>query len=94
MKPNFPNKMHLASKLFTTIHVVIIIHKHFFSPLTPLYNCPVINLKKSKIGVYKEEIFWNFFAGLLLVSQAKSVIAMKKAVSNVKDKLTTHKQRV
>lgn len=60
MKPNFPNKMHLASKLFTTIHVVIIIHKHFFSPLTPLYNCPVINLNKSKIGVYKEEIVENF----------------------------------
>uniref|UniRef100_A0A8W8HZT2 Uncharacterized protein n=1 Tax=Magallana gigas TaxID=29159 RepID=A0A8W8HZT2_MAGGI len=32
--------------------------------------------------------------GLLLVAQAKSVIAMKKAVSNVKDKLTTHKQRL
>ncbi|XP_022314520.2 uncharacterized protein LOC111119021 isoform X2 [Crassostrea virginica] len=32
--------------------------------------------------------------GLLLVSQAKSVIAMKKAVSNVKDKLTIHKQRL
>ncbi|XP_062594006.1 uncharacterized protein LOC134255480 isoform X1 [Saccostrea cucullata] len=32
--------------------------------------------------------------GLLLVSQAKSVIAMKKAVSNVKDKLATHKQQL
>ena len=28
------------------------------------------------------------------MSQAKSVIAMKKAVSNVKDKLTIHKQMV
>lgn len=50
-----------------------------------------------KIQVFKEPIvekFGFFFAGLLLVAQAKSVIAMKKAVSNVKDKLTTHKQRV
>lgn len=53
--------------------------------------------KSSKKGVLKENNcgkFWIFFAGLLLVAQAKSVIAMKKAVSNVKDKLTTHKQRV
>ncbi|XP_056019360.1 uncharacterized protein LOC125672084 isoform X3 [Ostrea edulis] len=32
--------------------------------------------------------------GLLLVSQAKSVIAMKKAVSNVKDKMATHKKQL
>lgn len=54
--------------------------------------------KAAKKGVLKEnncgKILIFFFTGLLLVAQAKSVIAMKKAVSNVKDKLTTHKQRV
>lgn len=53
--------------------------------------------KAAKKEFWKKTIvekFWIFFAGLLLVAQAKSVIAMKKAVSNVKDKLTTHKQRV
>ena len=40
----------------------------------------------------RSKLCW--FVGLLLVSQAKSVIAMKKAVSNVKDKLTIHKQMV
>lgn len=53
--------------------------------------------KAAKKEFWKKTIvekFWFFFTGLLLVAQAKSVIAMKKAVSNVKDKLTTHKQRV
>lgn len=83
------------------LHQIIILPQnttiaHTLCLLASLKLCPVINLKNAKYEFLRNQLWKNldFFAGLLLVAQAKSVIAMKKAVSNVKDKLTTHKQRV